>query len=106
MKKEIVKEDKRFKQCNKEVVYTIVFFIFNILLVFGLTFPFGYNVEASEIKLVAGFPKWYFYGVVISTGLLCISTYRSEEHTSELQSRFDLVCRLLLEKKKINNYIH
>src|SRR5699024_12157737 len=27
--------------------------------------------------------------------------FRSEEHTSELQSRFDLVCRLLLEKKKI-----
>src|SRR5207249_11013017 len=27
---------------------------------------------------------------------------RSEEHTSELQSRFDLVCRLLLEKKKLN----
>src|SRR5207249_11325459 len=25
--------------------------------------------------------------------------FRSEEHTSELQSRFDLVCRLLLEKK-------
>src|SRR2546421_7052846 len=34
--------------------------------------------------------------------------HRSEEHTSELQSRSDLVCRLLLEKKKkkktINNY--
>src|SRR2546428_12618151 len=28
---------------------------------------------------------------------------RSEEHTSELQSRSDLVCRLLLEKKKIKN---
>src|SRR5437868_9478248 len=28
------------------------------------------------------------------------ATSRSEEHTSELQSRFDLVCRLLLEKKK------
>src|SRR5699024_3651853 len=28
---------------------------------------------------------------------------RSEEHTSELQSRFDLVCRLLLEKKKDTN---
>src|SRR5699024_1290554 len=28
---------------------------------------------------------------------------RSEEHTSELQSRFDLVCRLLLEKKKHYN---
>src|SRR5699024_11994516 len=29
---------------------------------------------------------------------------RSEEHTSELQSRFDIVCRLLLEKKKKNRY--
>src|SRR5699024_11698723 len=29
-----------------------------------------------------------------------VSKHRSEEHTSELQSRFDLVCRLLLEKKK------
>src|SRR5699024_12031102 len=29
---------------------------------------------------------------------------RSEEHTSELQSRFDLVCRLLLEKKKYYTY--
>src|SRR5207249_8229093 len=29
-----------------------------------------------------------------------IRRIRSEEHTSELQSRFDLVCRLLLEKKK------
>src|SRR5438874_2937377 len=28
------------------------------------------------------------------------SEFRSEEHTSELQSRRDLVCRLLLEKKK------
>src|SRR5699024_11416492 len=31
--------------------------------------------------------------------LLCRRYMRSEEHTSELQSRFDLVCRLLLEKK-------
>src|SRR5438067_5105511 len=34
---------------------------------------------------------------------------RSEEHTSELQSRFDLVCRLLLEKKKdigLNNTLN
>src|SRR5687768_17964271 len=31
--------------------------------------------------------------------------WRSEEHTSELQSRLHLVCRLLLEKKKTNKYI-
>src|SRR2546429_2392928 len=30
-----------------------------------------------------------------------VPTFRSEEHTSELQSRLHLVCRLLLEKKKI-----
>src|SRR5690625_5495321 len=33
--------------------------------------------------------------------LASLSTPRSEEHTSELQSRGHLVCRLLLEKKKI-----
>src|SRR2546429_1850232 len=33
-----------------------------------------------------------------------INTMRSEEHTSELQSRLHLVCRLLLEKKKKNQY--
>src|SRR2546428_3621210 len=33
---------------------------------------------------------------------VCICWWRSEEHTSELQSRSDLVCRLLLEKK---NYL-
>src|SRR5699024_11758100 len=32
-----------------------------------------------------------------------VVNFRSEEHTSELQSRFDLVCRLLLEKKKIQD---
>src|SRR2546429_6150674 len=32
--------------------------------------------------------------------------YRSEEHTSELQSRLHLVCRLLLEKKKKNRRDH
>src|SRR2546429_7309410 len=31
---------------------------------------------------------------------------RSEEHTSELQSRLHLVCRLLLEKKKQTNHHH
>src|SRR5256885_12437354 len=34
------------------------------------------------------------------------SRWRSEEHTSELQSPCNLVCRLLLEKKKIKNTQH
>src|SRR5699024_8239193 len=44
-------------------------------------------------------------GLFFSTGKVptdsgTANVVRSEEHTSELQSRFDLVCRLLLEKKK------
>src|SRR2546428_1955846 len=38
--------------------------------------------------------------VVCRAGDSSGSLFRSEEHTSELQSRSDLVCRLLLEKKK------
>src|SRR5438874_4269971 len=34
---------------------------------------------------------------------ICRIPFRSEEHTSELQSRRDLVCRLLLEKKTSSN---
>src|SRR5258706_7452637 len=40
----------------------------------------------------------------LSTGTLLLVDNRSEEHTSELQSLTNLVCRLLLEKKK-NKYI-
>src|SRR5206468_8511578 len=36
----------------------------------------------------------------MGSGTSCLNEGRSEEHTSELQSRSDLVCRLLLEKKK------
>src|SRR5205809_4905766 len=46
-------------------------------------------------------------GVGFSAMIRCVASkpFRSEEHTSELQSRLHLVCRLLLEKKKkyINN---
>src|SRR5437868_7964139 len=48
----------------------------------------------TRIKVLEAFG----YGrPVVSTSI----GIRSEEHTSELQSRFDLVCRLLLEKKKV-----
>src|SRR5437667_777774 len=40
------------------------------------------------------------------TGVGSASEVRSEEHTSELQSHHDLVCRLLLEKKNIKPKIH
>src|SRR5438105_835595 len=39
-------------------------------------------------------------GIITPSSLHFERHHRSEEHTSELQSRVDLVCRLLLEKKK------
>src|SRR2546422_7671450 len=45
-----------------------------------------------------------YRGVLLeSTSTVSWSVRRSEEHTSELQSRLHLVCRLLLEKKKRYN---
>src|SRR5690349_23033511 len=41
-----------------------------------------------------------FDGVLVASSGTIDDAARSEEHTSELQSRRDLVCRLLLEKKK------
>src|SRR5438477_1798566 len=41
----------------------------------------------------------------VERGFIAARTTRSEEHTSELQSHVNLVCRLLLEKKK-KNTIH
>src|SRR5947207_9143617 len=39
----------------------------------------------------------------IGFAVVSVLAFRSEEHTSELQSHSDLVCRLLLEKKKHNS---
>src|SRR2546426_12366772 len=41
-------------------------------------------------------------GLALASGIGSASAQRSEEHTSELQSPCNLVCRLLLEKKKKN----
>src|SRR5437773_6602416 len=43
---------------------------------------------------------------VFSRPLSVSASHRSEEHTSELQSHHDLVCRLLLEKKKQDHLAH
>src|SRR2546426_4760379 len=55
-------------------------------------------------RFVLGFPQHYLAGTspveIVKHFALVTSLGRSEEHTSELQSPCNLVCRLLLEKKK------
>src|SRR5690625_5775305 len=68
------------------------------------------SILSRKFKIdVEGIPK--FSGVVCENSLFLFiqfpffmcNIYRSEEHTSELQSRGHLVCRLLLEKKNVTN---
>src|SRR3712207_8638540 len=57
-----------------------------------------FDQQANDIPLDPGTG-----GQSIGQSALMLGDIRSEEHTSELQSRQYLVCRLLLEKKKYNN---
>src|SRR3712207_7382436 len=63
-----------------------------------------YSALVSKLKQAA-VDVVYFGGLHTEAGLIIrqMRDQRSEEHTSELQSRQYLVCRLLLEKKKNHN---
>src|SRR3989475_4964201 len=67
------------------------------------------NFQPGFLDAVRGaFQRWQEAGVPVRFNLDADSTsaevrFRSEEHTSELQSQSNLVCRLLLEKKKKTN---
>src|SRR5690606_40709023 len=61
----------------------------------------------EEFTLIALIGVFLLIGIVKKNAIMMVdfALLRSEEHTSELQSRENLVCRLLLEKKKYNNYL-
>src|SRR3989449_3495317 len=61
----------------------------------------SYSVGGAIGPLLGGVLLQYFWWG--SVFLIGVPVMRSEEHTSELQSRLHLVCRLLLEKKKKNS---
>src|SRR2546422_11161701 len=70
------------------------------------------RVEADQLMILLGaVPRELLRGVLEAVlardaagALKALAAVRSEEHTSELQSRLHLVCRLLLEKKKKTKY--
>src|SRR2546430_14724073 len=81
----------------------IPFFFFFFLMIRrpprSTLFPYTtlFRSSASSLRLVAQTMR---RSSTSGTRLPMRSTVRSEEHTSELQSQSNLVCRLLLEKKK------
>src|SRR2546422_8352008 len=66
----------------------------------AISFPWSKRAApATEFRAVGDAERLYFAFDVSDDDVVV----RSEEHTSELQSRLHLVCRLLLEKKNILN---
>src|SRR5690606_41365312 len=86
--------------------YTTLFRSSTTRHVFGPVDPAGCKVKGfkkpNDEELAHDY-LWRIHGWLPKRGRIGIYNRRSEEHTSELQSRENLVCRLLLEKKKKNN---
>src|SRR5690554_7688375 len=96
----------------------IISFIFNdgvaqafvtaMIMIFSIGFTLWLPVrqEREELRTRDGFIIsalfWITLGLAGTLPFMLADKPRSEEHTSELQSRPHLVCRLLLEKKKKN----
>src|SRR2546422_1336541 len=74
------------------------------LVVTSLAFAKAHGVKplarVTAYASAGGEPRDLFFAPIAAVKNLMAKAKRSEEHTSELQSRLHLVCRLLLEKKK------
>src|SRR5437868_15537040 len=64
---------------------------------------FPYTTLFRSLAVEAGVVAHELHVIHAGRGAGGAEAFQMEEHTSELQSRFDLVCRLLLEKKKKMN---
>src|SRR2546430_6263847 len=85
------------------------FFFFNDTAtteIYTLSLHDALPISALRLQIPAGIAIWTpnVLFTIVGMVLLVATTreWRSEEHTSELQSQSNLVCRLLLEKKKKN----
>src|SRR2546429_1623102 len=97
-----------------EISFLVLFCFFFFLMIrrpprstlFPYTTLFRSGEERPEQCHDHGHGAWYQEPAAHGVGVVPVARLeadrRSEEHTSELQSRLHLVCRLLLEKKKNN----
>src|SRR5690625_6494857 len=90
------------------ILYSFSFLLFRIsffFVYFKINIKYGFSVAVFTFyethPLYRLIPNvMYLYRIFVIRSSLRTSPIRSEEHTSELQSRGHLVCRLLLEQKK------
>src|SRR5437870_8715054 len=81
--------------------------LFPYTTLFRSLYPFGWRDDVTAAAQRTGLDPFLVAAVVREESSYYPRAVRSEEHTSELQSRGHLVCRLLLEKKKnIHDTLH
>src|SRR5688572_7063436 len=99
----MIERDNRMTDVNimRTLTRSSQFFASTTILVLGALIALTGYVQQT-LDVVSGLP----FTMKASARLLEIKIGRSEEHTSELQSQSNLVCRLLLEKKKRSEHSH
>src|SRR5438309_5773008 len=80
---------------KKKIKFGLLTLLFLGMALAGMLYLFYGDIAVLNPKGIVALEE---SNLIITSTLLM----RSEEHTSELQSQFHLVCRLLLEKKKYN----
>src|SRR5207248_10209750 len=88
------------------ILYSFFFLLFFFFLMIrrpprSTLFPYTTLFRSSQLGILLSAFFWTYTAMLFLCGWF-VDRFRSEEHTSELQSPYDLVCRLLLEKKKKN----
>ena len=58
-------EDPRYRQCNREALISVAVFLVSFVIIGGVSLLLGYGKPGDEVRLVAGFPAWFFYGAVV-----------------------------------------
>lgn len=60
-----LEEDPRYRQCNREALISTAVFVVSFVIIGGVSLLLGYDKPAEAMRLIAGFPAWFFYGVVV-----------------------------------------
>src|SRR5699024_11588007 len=88
------------RSSDLKILLTLLIFPFCFNSMSCLKYKYQMFTSKSSLLSDTTLPNKFLTSMNIINSV-CMEYRRSEEHTSELQSRFDLVCRLLLEKKNI-----
>src|SRR5699024_11335751 len=93
-KKKIFSLDKMFSNIGL-LITSLILLIYFIAIAYPLFWMVMNSFKDTQSIITESWsmPEEWLFSNYASAWELGVSTYRSEEHTSELQSRFDLVCR-------------